>query len=393
MRIAYFDCFSGISGDMILGALVDAGLDLRELESELGKLHLPDYQLVAEKVTRKGISGTKVSIKVHEDHGKRHLKDILESIDQSPLEDIIKSTSRRIFEELATTEAKIHDKQRDEVHFHEIGGLDSIVDVVGSLIGLNRLGIESVGASRIHVGTGFVECAHGTLPVPVPATLELLKGIPVYSRGIEVELVTPSGAAILKNVSKSFGVMPEMTVDTIGYGAGSREFEIPNLLRVCIGKADGGGYERDEVILIETNIDDMNPELFGYVSEKLLERGVLDTYITPVHMKKNRPGTMLSVLIQPDKLDEVLSMLFAETTSLGVRIQSMERQKLARETISVKTRFGKIRVKVGRAGGEAKTIAPEYEDCKRIATEQGVPLKDIYEEARLATRELSLKGT
>ena len=229
--------------------------------------------------------------------------------------------------------------------------------------------------------------------MPVPATLELLKGIPVYSRGIEVELVTPSGAAILKNVSKSFGVMPEMTVDTIGYGAGSREFEIPNLLRVCIGKADGGGYERDEVILIETNIDDMNPELFGYVSEKLLERGVLDTYITPVHMKKNRPGTMLSVLIQPDKLDEVLSMLFAETTSLGVRIQSMERQKLARETISVKTRFGKIRVKVGRAGGEAKTIAPEYEDCKRIATEQGVPLKDIYEEARLATRELSLKGT
>lgn len=393
MRIAYFDCFSGISGDMILGALVDAGLDLGELESELGKLHLPGYQLAAEKVTRKGISGTKVSIEVQEGHGKRHLKDILESIEQSPLEDNIKSTSRRIFEELATTEAKIHDKQPKEVHFHEIGGLDSIVDVVGSLIGLKKLGIERVGASRIHVGTGFVECAHGTLPVPVPATLELLKGIPVYSRGIEVELVTPSGAAILKNVSRSFGLMPEMTVETMGYGAGSRELEIPNLLRVCIGKADGGGYERDEVILIETNIDDMNPELFGYVSEKLLEQGVLDTYITPVHMKKNRPGTMLSVLIQPDKLDEVLSTLFAETTSLGVRIQSIERRKLAREIVSVKTRFGKIRVKVGRVGGAAKNIAPEYEDCKRIATEQGVPLKNVYDEARLATRELLLKGS
>ena len=386
MKIAYFDCFSGVSGDMILGALLDAGLDIRELEAGLGKLKISGYKLKAEKTARKGISGTKFSVDIIEQDVERRLKDIAEIIDQSDLDDDIKDLSKNTFKELAMVEASIHGKGIDEIHFHEVGGLDSIIDVVGSLIGIKKLGIEAIYSSKIHVGTGFLECQHGVLPVPAPATLALLKGIPIYSRGIEAELVTPTGVCVLKTLSQGFGIMPEMKVEKAGYGAGSRELEIPNLLRVYVGETNQGEYEKDEVILIETNIDNTSPELLAYASETLLKQGVLDVFMTPIFMKKNRPGTMLSVLTTGDKLDESLSTIFAEITTLGVRICRLEREKLSRDIISMKTRFGEIEVKIGKIGNQIKNITPEYESCKEIAVKQGIPLKDVYDEAKEAAR-------
>lgn len=386
MKIAYFDCFSGVSGDMLLGALIDAGLDLEELKSELGKLKVSGYRIKAENAIRKGISGTKFSVDVTEQNTERRLKDIIEVIGQSDLDNDVKNLGKKIFEQLATVEAKIHHKNVEDIHFHEIGALDSIIDVIGSLIGIKKLGIEAVYSSKIHVGTGFVECRHGVLPIPAPATLAILKGIPIYSKGIEAELATPTGVCVLKTLSKSFGIIPEMKVEKVGYGAGSRELEIPNLLRVYVGEASEGEYEKDEVILIETNIDNMNPELLAYASETLLKQGVLDVFMTPIFMKKNRPGIMLSVLTTRDKLDDILSMIFTEITTLGVRIHRLERKKLSREIISMKTKFGEIKVKIGKIGNQIKNIAPEYESCKEIAVKQGIPLKDVYDEAKEAAR-------
>lgn len=387
MKIAYFDCFSGVSGDMILGALTDAGLDLRELESELGKLKISGYKIKAEKTARKRISGTKFSVDIiNKQNVRRRLQDIVEIIDQSDLDDDIKDLSKKTFKKLATVEAKIHGESIEEIHFHEIGGLDSIIDVIGSLIGIKKLGIEAIYSSKIHVGTGFIESRHGVLPVPAPATLALLKGIPIYSKGIEAELTTPTGAAILTTTSRSFGNMPKMKIEKIGYGAGSRELEIPNLLRVYVGETEDGEYEEDSVILIETNIDDMNPEFFDYVSEILFGQGALDVFMTPIFMKKNRPAIMLSVLTIPDKLDETLSTIFTETTTLGVRIHRLERKCLAREIISVKTRFGEIKVKISKIEEKIKNIAPEYEDCKEVAVKQGIPLKNVFDEAKRAAQ-------
>ena len=386
MKIAYFDCFSGVSGDMILGALINAGLDISELEVELGRLKIPGYQIKAEKTARNGISGTKFNIDITEQKASRRLKDIVEIVDRSDLDDGIKDSAKRVFLELATVEAGIHGKDIQEIHLHEVAGIDSIVDVVGALIGIKKLGIEAVYSSKIHVGTGFLKCRHGVLPVPAPATLAMLKGVPIYSRGIAVELATPTGVCLLKTLSRSFGVMPEMKVEKVGYGAGSRDLEIPNLLRVYLGETDRDAYQEDEVILIETNIDDINPELLAYASEVLVKQGVLDVFMTPIFMKKNRPGTMLSVLTTQDKLDEVLSTFFTEITTLGVRIHHLERKKLSRRVILVQTRFGGIKVKIGEISNQIKNIAPEYESCREVALKQGIPLKDVYHEAKEAAR-------
>jgi hypothetical protein len=388
MKIAYFDCFSGISGDMILGALIDAGLELKELETGLNGLSVRGFRLRAEKTSRRGITGTKVTVEIDESHTERHLKDIAGIVDRSDLDEDIKSLGKRIFTDLAVTEARIHGKSVNDVHFHEISAVDSIVDVIGAIVGLKKLGVKTVYASKINVGTGFVECGHGTLPVPAPATLDLLKGIPIYSTGILAELATPTGIAIIKNVAKGFGVMPDMKVEAIGYGAGFRDIDAPNLLRVYIGESCENGYEKDTALLIEANIDNMNPEIFGYVSEKLLNQGALDVFMTPIYMKKNRPGTLLSVLTTAGSLQEMLSMVFSETTTLGVRIHSVQRTKLVRETISIKTRLGEIRVKVGRIGREIKNIAAEYEDCRQIADREGMPLKDVYQEAEATARDV-----
>jgi pyridinium-3,5-bisthiocarboxylic acid mononucleotide nickel chelatase len=390
MRIAYFDCFSGVSGDMILGALIDAGADLHKLESELSKLKISGFTLKAEKTTRKGISGTKFFVDADDNHAERHLADIEKIMDKSDLGDEIKTKAKAIFRDLAEVEAKIHNTDPGKVHFHEIGGMDSIIDIVGSLIVIKMLGIEAIFGSRIPVEAGFVECDHGVLPLPAPATLELLKGIPVYASGIEKELVTPTGIAILKHIVQSFGVIPEMKIERIGYGAGSRDLKIPNLLRVWIGETQlKQKYDDDEVILIETNIDNMNPEILGYVLERLLERGALDVFMTPIFMKKNRPGTLLSILITPDKLDEALSVVFAETTSLGVRFRRLERRKLPRELIIVETSFGPVRVKVSHTGMEERIISPEYEDCREIAARLRIPLRKVYEEAQAAAEKIS----
>jgi uncharacterized protein (TIGR00299 family) protein len=389
MQIAYFDCFSGVSGDMILGALIDAGLDFHQLKSELSKLKIAGYTLKTEKTTRKSLSGTIFTVNTEEDHAERHLRDIEGIIDSSDLGDDIKASSKAIFQELAHVEAKIHNSDPRKVHFHEIGGLDSIIDIVGVLIGIKMLGIEAVYVSSIPVGRGFVECDHGILPLPAPATLEMLKGIPIYASDIEKELVTPTGIAILKNMARSFGIIPNMKVNRIGYGAGSRDLKIPNLLRIWVGDTDEKTeYEEDEVILIETNLDDMNPEFIGYASEKLLERGALDVFMTPIFMKKNRPGTQLSVLTTPDKLEETLSIVFKETTSLGIRFYRLERKKLPREIITVETTFGPVKVKVSQSSKEIKSISPEYEDCKKIAIKQGIPLRNVYEEAKASARKI-----
>jgi uncharacterized protein (TIGR00299 family) protein len=388
MKTLYFDCFSGIAGNMIIGALIDAGLDLDELRAELATLNVPGYTLTAEKTSRNAISGTKFDVNVSgEDHAHRHLKDIIEIIDASGLSDTVKERSKQTFQTLAAAEADIHGESIESVHFHEVGGVDSIIDIIGSYIGLEKLGIEAVYASRVHVGTGFVRSAHGKIPVPAPATLALLEGVPVYSTGIRAELVTPTGAAMLKTLAKEFGDLPHMSIERIGYGAGSRELEIPNLLRVCIGETSALAPKREQLVLVETNIDDMNPQLFEHVAARLFDTGCLDVYLTPVQMKKGRPATVLSALARPDQLDEVMAVIFRETTTLGVRINRIERAYLDRELVKVETAYGPVTVKAAKSGGDIVNLSPEYEECRAIAVERGLALKDVYDEVKAAARE------
>lgn len=374
---------------MIVGSLLDAGLDFDLLQSDLEKLNLRGFRVRMEKVKRKSLTGTKFHVDIEEEGGERRLGEILKILEESDLEGTIKFSASMIFKKMATAEGKVHDQKIEEVHLHEIGGLDTIVDVVGGLVGLDRMGVKEIYASRVNVGKGFVKTVHGTLPIPAPATLELLKGIPIFSNEIEGELTTPTGAAILSTLSKGFGSLHEMKVERIGYGAGSMEFEIPNFLRVLIGESKGGRhmglplqYDQDEVVLIETNIDDMSPELYEHVSERLLEKGCLDVFMTPVQMKKGRPGVLLSLLAPVHQVDEFITLLFDETTTLGVRLQTVERRKLLREVIPVETRWGEVRIKIGRWEEKIKSFSPEYEDCKRIALEKGIPLKEVFEETK-----------
>ncbi|RKY87446.1 nickel pincer cofactor biosynthesis protein LarC [candidate division KSB1 bacterium] len=382
MRIAYFDCFSGISGDMILGALIDAGLDIEELKSELKKLKLTGYDISTKRTEKKGISGTKFEVIVLEKHQERHLSDIFEIIEHSSLDRKIKNKAKDVFSALAKVEAEIHNQPVEKVHFHEVGAIDALIDIVGVMIGMQRLNIEQVVASKLHVGTGFVQCAHGTLPVPAPATLKLLSNVPIYSTGIENELVTPTGAAIITTLCENFGDIPSMKVEKIGYGAGSRDLPIPNMLRVLIGDSKIEPIE-DRVLLLETNIDDMNPQFYDYVMEVLFQKGAKDVFLTPIHMKKNRPGVILSVISPLNKKDELLDVLFAETTTLGIRISEViKRQKLERKIETVDTQFGKVNVKISFTGGKIRDIVPEYEECKKIAQEYQLPIKQVYEEVK-----------
>ena len=388
MKIAYFDCASGISGDMVLGALIDAGLELDVLKTELKKLNVSGYEIKTERVKRNSISGTKLTVEISEEGVERHLSHIVKIIDDSSLDKDIKDLSKKIFYNLGEVEAKIHNTDIEKVHFHEVGALDSIIDIIGTVIGLKALGIKKVFASKVHLGTGFVNTRHGKLQVPVPATAELLKGIPVYSTGVESELVTPTGAVILKTLSESFGDIPVMNIDSIGYGAGSKILKIPNLLRIFIGIIKHKEYHSDHAVLLETNIDDMNPEFFDYLSERLMDEGALDVYKTPVFMKKNRPATLLSILINEKILDEVLSIIFSESTTIGVRIQRLDRAVLERDILQVETKFGRVNVKVSKLGEKITNISPEYEDCKKAASEYNIPLKEVYDEAKIAARQI-----
>jgi len=383
MTLAYFDCFSGISGDMTLGALVDAGVSIDVLRDELAKLNLPGYALKAEKVKRSGIAATKVHVIIDQkDQKSRHLSDILRIIESSTLSSPVKEKSSRIFTRLADAEAKVHGTTPDMIHFHEVGAVDSIVDNVGAIIGLELLGITQIMASAINVGSGTVKTAHGMLPIPAPATTELLAGIPFYQSSTPFELTTPTGAVIISTLCSSFGPLPPMKVNRIAYGAGDKEFSgMPNVLRLMIGQPVAG-YEEDTSIVIETNIDDMSPQVYGYLIDKLMQQGAHDVYLTPIIMKKGRPAILLSVLTDKAKTDVVLDTIFRETTSIGVRIQEVGRKKLSREIREVDTIYGKIRIKISKRGDEVLTIAPEYEDCRKIAEERQIPLKQVIEEAK-----------
>lgn len=388
MRIAYFDCFSGISGDMFVGALLDAGLKIEILEKELNKLNLSGYQLEVNKVLKKGISASQFKVKIQEKGVERRFKDILNILEESKLDEEIKNEVKKIFFKIAEAESKIHQEDIEKIHFHEIGGLDSIIDISSAVIGIKTLEIKEIYSSPLPLGKGFVQCAHGILPLPAPATLELLKNIPTYSGGMESEMVTPTGAAIISTLTKDFGERPLMKIEKIGYGAGEREFSIPNLLRVSIGEkilSDRDlmdGYVHDEALLIETNIDDMNPEFYDYIMDKLFSQGALDVFLTPIQMKKNRPAHMFSIIVYEQNLKEILKVLFSESTTLGVRIKEVKRLKLTQQNFIAETKYGKIKVKVGIFKEDIKTIAPEYQDCQKIAQQYQVPLKEIYEEAK-----------
>lgn len=388
MRIAYFDCFSGISGDMFVGALLDAGLKIEILEKELNKLNLSGYQLEVNKVLKKGISASQFKVKIQEKGVERRFKDILNILEESKLDEEIKNEVKKIFFKIAEAESKIHQEDIEKIHFHEIGGLDSIIDISSAVIGIKALEIKEIYSSPLPLGKGFVKCAHGILPLPAPATLELLKNIPTYSGGMESEMVTPTGAAIISTLTKDFGERPLMKIKKIGYGAGEREFSIPNLLRVSIGEkilSDRDlmdGYVHDEALLIETNIDDMNPEFYDYIMDKLFSQGALDVFLTPIQMKKNRPAQMFSIIVYEQNLKEILKVLFSESTTLGVRIKEVKRLKLTQQNFIAETKYGKIKVKVGIFKEDIKTIAPEYQDCQKIAQQYQVPLKEIYEEAK-----------
>jgi uncharacterized protein (TIGR00299 family) protein len=383
MRIAYLDCFSGVSGDMLLGALIDAGLSADELRGDLAQLSLADYELRAERVTKRGIAATKVTVETGHSHAHRGLHDVLDIIAGADLPEPVKEMAARIFTRLGEAEAKVHGTTVEQVHFHEVGAVDAIVDVVGACCGLHRLGIAEVYASALPLGGGWVESAHGRLPVPAPATAELLRDVPAYGGPVEAELVTPTGAAIVSTVGRRFGAMPPMTVKAIGWGAGGRDLPHPNVLRLFVGEA-AAALPEQRLTVIETNLDDMNPELFDHLMERLFAAGALDVFYTPIVMKKSRPGTLVSVLAEPGLVSVMNDLLFRETTTLGVRVMEVARRCLDREWREVETRYGRVRVKTGLMGMEVVTSAPEYEDCKRLAREQGVPVKAVYDAAKAA---------
>ena len=390
MTLAYFDCFSGISGDMTLGALVDAGVGIEVLRTQLEKLHLPGYEITALKVARAGIQATKVHVCLDgkEQHA-RHLSDIRSIIETSTLSSSIKQKSIRIFERLAQAEAKVHGTTPDKVHFHEVGAVDAIVDIVGSIIGLEVLGITNIAGSAINLGSGTIRTSHGTMPVPAPATAELLKNIPSYGSSVPFELTTPTGAVILSALGSAFGLMPQMRISRTAYGAGDKEIpEQPNVLRLMIGEPTAA-YEEDSSIVIETNIDDMNPQVYDYLIEKLMKQGAQDAYLTPIIMKKGRPAILLSVLTDNAKTDVLLDTIFRETTSIGARIREVGRKKLTRELKEVDTGYGQVRIKISKRGDEILTATPEYEDCRRIAEERKIPLKQVMEET---TSQFSRRG-
>ena len=383
MTLAYFDCFSGISGDMVLGALVDCGLELARLEAELRKLHLHEWKISAQKVARKAIHATKVNVEYGAQHHHRHLADILKMIDAAKLSPRAAENATKIFRRLGEAEAKVHGVPIEKVHFHEVGAVDSIVDIVGAAIGFDLLGIEQFACSAMDVGGGRVQTEHGLLPVPAPATAELLRGAPTFSSGIQKELVTPTGAAIATTLSSSYGKIPLMRVAAIGYGAGSAELaEQPNVLRLLIGEslaaeAHAGNHGDAPVTVIETNLDDMSPQIYGYFVEQAFAAGALDVFSTPVQMKKNRPGQLVTLLCEPSNRARLIDLIFRETTTIGVRSYEVQRQTLNRETVSVDTPLGAIRMKVSRLNGAVLNAAPEYDDCQRIAAQKGVPLKQV----------------
>jgi uncharacterized protein (TIGR00299 family) protein len=384
MKYAYFDCFSGISGDMTLGALVDAGVPVEQLRSELLGLKVPGWELTTEKVWKNGMAATYAKVRAQDTQTHRSLSTILGILEKSSLAPTVKDRATAIFKKLGEAEAAVHDVPLEKIHFHEVGAVDAIVDIVGACIGFAALGIESFACSPLNVGGGTAKMAHGVLPVPAPATARLLLGKPTYSNGVQKELVTPTGAAIVATLCSHFGPQPPMTVSSIGYGAGTADLEgQPNVLRLMVGEAaeKRAAAESETIRVLEANLDDMNPQIYGYFLEKALAAGALDVFTTPVQMKKNRPGMLVTVLCKPEDEAKFHEMLFAETTTLGVRSYAAERRVLAREWETVRTAFGEVRIKVARLNGHIRQASPEFEDCRKLAEAKNVPLQRVMDAA------------
>lgn len=379
MRIAYFDTVGGISGDMTLGAFVSAGLPIDELRDEIAKLNLQGVELEARHLTRNGITAVKVDVVISaKQTHHRHLGDILAIIDGSSLSSRVKGDAKKIFSEVARAEAKVHQSTIEKIYFHEVGALDSIVDIVGAAACLEKFRIDGVYSSPVRLGSGgFIDTEHGKLPLPGPAAAEILTGYPTILTGIPYELTTPTGAAIIKSLSSGVLSSEQFRIESIGYGAGSRELpDIPNLLRVIIGDLPDN-YGTDELVMVETNIDDMNPEIYPFVIEQLLAAGANDAYMVPIIMKKGRPGMLLSTLVSRSKLETISQVLFAQTTTIGLRVIPTERKKLHREERNIETKFGTVRYKAIMMNGDERLV-PEYEECRRLAMEHHIPLMKIY---------------
>jgi uncharacterized protein (TIGR00299 family) protein len=388
MKTLYFDCFAGVSGDMILGALIAAGVEPEAFKRQLALLDVKGYSIDFESVDRSGISATYARVQTAHEDAHRHLSDILKIIYDSRLSPAVKNRAAKIFSRLAEAEALVHNERIDQVHFHEVGALDAIIDVVGAAICFDRLGIERFASSALHVGSGTVDMDHGRYPVPPPAVAELLKGAPFYSTDITGELVTPTGAAIITTVCAHYGPIPTMKLEQTGYGAGTRQYEkFPNALRVLIGEdqvsaSDLVSSADENLWMIETNMDDISPQILGHVMERAFELGALDCYFTSVQMKKNRPGILLSILCRAEQRPVLSELLFSETTTLGIRSYEVERRALERKIVAVETQYGPIDVKVAQLNGHIVKAMPEYEQCRQAARVANVPLRVVEEAAR-----------
>lgn len=387
MRIAYFDCFSGISGDMILGALMDAGLSLHQLKKQLAALPLSGYQVKVQKVTRCGLAGTQVRV-ILKDKIPLSLPKMYALIKRSRLDNTIKEKARTVLHQLERAERQVHASRRNPIHLHELGSPDTLIDIVGAASGLAILGIDKIYVSPIPFNYGMIESVHGPIPLPAPATIELLKGFQLYPSPIKKELVTPTGAALVSVLGKPVQEMPVMSVSAVGYGAGSWDLtEHPNLLRMIIGEPSTPATSASETVwCIETNIDNTSPEIMGYLLERLRSEGALDASVIPVQMKKSRPGFLLQVIGRAEDLMKLETIIFSESTTIGIRHYPVFRVVLNRKTVTVKTRYGKVKVKIAYQGNEIKSIAPEYEDCRSLAQAKGVSLKTVYDEVLRQTK-------
>lgn len=392
MRIAYFDCIAGISGDMALAALIDAGADFDELRQHLAKLPLEPFDLDVEETDQHGLRAKRVTVRATSAGVIRTYTSIRALLDAADLPPEALRLAQRIFRRLAEAEARVHHKEVENVTFHEVGAVDSIVDIAGTALALSMLGIERVFASAVPTGLGMTKTEHGVMPIPGPAVVELLRGAPMYSKGVTAELTTPTGAAILAATVEGFGELPPMRIESIGYGAGTHRLDFPNLLRILVGPAESAAQpmgNASEQLVLETNVDDLNPELYEYVLERVFAAGAQDAWLMPIVMKKGRPAVTIRVLCAPDREAEMRQIIFRETGTLGIRSALVSKTTLDRDTLKVETANGAVAVKIGMLDGRVVTVAPEYEDCARIAREAGVPAKDVYEEAvRLARREL-----
>jgi len=387
MKTLYFDCFAGASGDMILGALVSAGVDRDELRRQLALLNVDGFAIDFETVNRSVLSANYARVHIAHEHKHCHLSDIKTIINNSSLSQSVRERAIAIFTRLAGAEARVHNEPIDKVHFHEVGALDAIVDVVGAAICFDLLRIERFVSSSIHVGSGTVEMAHGRFPVPPPAVAELLKDVPFYSTDLKGELLTPTGAAIITTVCSEYGPIPTMRVQETGYGAGTRQYEkFPNVLRVMVGETEAEAAADEKLWILETNVDDVSPQIIGYVMDRVFALGARDCYLTPVQMKKSRPGVLLSILCEAEQKESLTTLLFTETTTLGVRSYEVNRRALDRKTIRVETPYGPIDVKVASLNGQVVNEMPEFDQCRAAAEKAAVPLKAVEEATRLALR-------